>query len=110
MTTELETAKAGEKSSARPTRRRRISRPGLSLMAQGEPAVWLTGGALAASLVMIIGLLALVFYAGTSTFWPVPVVEVQLHDGTTVMGEITRSDTYNLSAVSYTHLTLPTKA
>lgn len=96
MTTELETEKAGEKSSARPTRRRRISRPGLSLLAQGEPAVWLTGGALAASLVMIVGLLALVFYAGTSTFWPVPVVEVQLHDGTTVMGEVTRSDTYKL--------------
>ncbi|MCA9163313.1 MAG: hypothetical protein KDA62_10045 [Planctomycetales bacterium] len=39
-----------------PTRRRaRASRPGLSLLASGEPMIWLTGGALVICLVMIVG-------------------------------------------------------
>ncbi len=68
-------------------------RGGTSLLARGEPAVWLTGGALAVCCVMIVGLLALVVWQGARTFWPRPVVEYVLHDGTRVMGQVTRRET-----------------
>ena len=45
-----------------------------SLLAHGQPQVWLTGGALALALAMVVGLLVLVFYQGLTTFWPVPAV------------------------------------
>ena len=50
-------------------RRRRAAS---SLLAAGEPMLWLTGGALALCLVMIVALLALVLWRGGSTFWPTP--------------------------------------
>jgi phosphate transport system permease protein len=65
-----------------------------SLLAHGQPMVWLTGGSLAICLVMIIGLLVLVFCQGLSTFWPVPLVEVRLVDGKTLLGEVVRDETY----------------
>lgn len=84
---------------AKPKRhRRRKSKPGLSLMAQGEPLVWLTGGALVLCVTMIIGLLALVLYWGTFTFWPLPLVRVELADGTIRMGEVTRGESYTISS------------
>jgi phosphate transport system permease protein len=43
---------------------------------------------------MIGGLLLFVVYEGLSTFWPGPVVEVRTLDGRTLMGELTRSETY----------------
>ena len=50
---------------ARPARRRsRQSRVVTSMLAQGEPLLWFTGGGLVLSCVMIVGLLALVFYQG----------------------------------------------
>lgn len=55
--------------------------------------VWLTGGALAVCVVMIVGLLGLVLYQGLSTFWPHPVVQMDLADGSAVMGEVTRHET-----------------
>jgi len=59
------------------TGRRRRSRGAGSMLAQGQPAIWLTGGALVVSVTMIVGLLLLVLWQGIGTFWPVPVVEVQ---------------------------------
>ncbi|MEJ2720913.1 MAG: hypothetical protein P8181_07200, partial [bacterium] len=53
-----------------PARRRRVKRGKTSLLAHGEPMVWLTGGALAVCLVMIVGLLGLIVVQGASTFWP----------------------------------------
>ena len=78
------------KKSAPPRRRRSSS----SLFAKGEPMIWLTGGAMLTCLIMVIGLLALIFYFGGSTFWPDPVVKITTVDGRTYMGEITRSDNY----------------
>jgi phosphate transport system permease protein len=56
--------------------------------------VWLTGGALALSLLMIAGLLLLVAWQGFTTFWPVPVVRTVLRDGRVLMGEVTRDEEY----------------
>ncbi|MCH2125138.1 MAG: ABC transporter permease subunit [Pirellulaceae bacterium] len=86
-----------EKQPHRKRRRARISRPGLSLLAEGEPMVWLTGGALMICLTMIVGLLGLVIWFGGATFWPLPVVEITLLDGKTRMGEITRSESFTVT-------------
>jgi len=56
--------------------------------------VWLTGFGLVVGLLMVVSLVGFLFYQGTVTFWPVPVVQVALEDGTTVMGEVTRSEDY----------------
>ncbi|HEU4394146.1 MAG TPA: phosphate ABC transporter permease PstA [Planctomycetota bacterium] len=66
----------------------------MPLTAFGEPLVWLTGGALALCLLMIVGLLVLVFWQGFTTFWPAPVVRTVLRDGRVLMGEVTRDETY----------------
>jgi ABC-type phosphate transport system permease subunit len=81
----------------RKLRRARGHRPGLSLLAQGETMVWLTGGALAVSLTMIVGLLLLVVWCGMGTFWPVPLVRLELVDGSVVMGEVSRQQPFTLS-------------
>lgn len=72
-------------------------RPGYasSLLARGEPMVWFTGGGLAICLLMILGLLAFITYQGFSTFWPVPIVRINTVDGQSIMGEVTRSETYS---------------
>jgi len=56
--------------------------------------IWVTGGALIVCLAMILGLLALLFTAGTATFWPKSVVRVQTTDGRIFMGEVVRKSTY----------------
>ena len=66
------------------------------MMAQGEPMVWFTGGTLAVSLAMIVGLLCWVIYNGSVTFWPKPIYKVRLNDGQYVMGEIFSEEDYTL--------------
>jgi phosphate transport system permease protein len=65
-----------------------------SLLAHGEPMIWVTGGALAVALAMISGLLFLVLLRGTATFWPSRVVELQTREGGRIVGEITRHESY----------------
>ncbi|MHB8079199.1 MAG: phosphate ABC transporter permease PstA [Candidatus Krumholzibacteriia bacterium] len=65
------------------------ARRGGTLLARGEPLVWLTGGALLLCLAMILGLLALVIARGMSSFRPLPVVRLDTTAGA-VMGEVTR--------------------
>jgi phosphate transport system permease protein len=72
--------------------RRRRSR--VSLFAQGEPMIWLTGGGLAIALCMIIGLLALILCNGIATLWPAPVPQFQTADGSVYMGEVTRAESF----------------
>jgi len=67
------------------------------MFAHGEPMVWLTGGALALALVMILGLLTLVLSRGLPTFWPGEVVQVTTVDGSTFAGEIAASDEFRPS-------------
>lgn len=75
-------------------KRHRKERRATSLFAHGEPLVWLTGGALALSLSMIVGLFGLVIYHGGSTFWPVPVVLVDRIGRGPLMGEVVVDETY----------------
>ena len=78
------------------TKPSRLNRPGMSMMAQSEPMVWFTGGGLAISLAMIIGLLCWVIYNGSITFWPTPISKVQLNDRQYLMGEIVAEEDYFL--------------
>lgn len=48
------------------------------LAARGEPMVWLTGTALAVSLLMIVALVVTVIAGGITAFWPKPIELVQL--------------------------------
>jgi phosphate transport system permease protein len=99
MSSNLATREAPRSSGARDgvsARPRRI-RSGNTLLAAGEPMIWLTGGALAVALAMIVGLLALVLVRGLATFWPPPVVQLRTIDGQTLMGEVTRHERYRPS-------------
>jgi len=79
---------------ARPKRRRRLAPRKSSVFANGEPMVWLTGGALALCLAMITGLLALVVLKGVGTFWPGRIVRVETVSGRAPMGEVTASEDF----------------
>lgn len=76
--------------------RHRRARARTSLLAQGEPSVWLTGGAVTIALLMIIGLLTFIFWMGGGTFWPKPIVEITTIDGRRILGEPTREESYRL--------------
>jgi phosphate transport system permease protein len=69
-------------------RTRRLRSPYAALTAQGEPWLWLTGGALGWAVAMITGLLGLIVFQGARTFWPVPLDEIRLDDGTVLLGEV----------------------
>ena len=73
-------------------RRRTSGTP--SLLARGEPMLWLTGGGLAICMTMIVGLLLLVVYQGIATFWPIPIVRIETVTGRVLLGEVTRHDSY----------------
>ena len=55
----------------------------------GDPFIWLTGGALAFSLIMVAGLVLLVLLNGMGFFWPKDVVRLSLADGSVVLGQVT---------------------
>jgi phosphate transport system permease protein len=52
----------------------------------GEPFIWLTGGALAFALLLVLGLLGLIAANGLGFFWPADVVRLTLNDGTKMTG------------------------
>ena len=79
--------------SSDPHRPRRARSASASLAAHGEPWVWLTGGALALAITMIVGLLALIAIRGAATFWPAPLELVELRDGRKALGEVTERET-----------------
>ena len=56
--------------------------------ASGTLFIWLSGGALACSLLLIGGLLTLIFINGMGYFWPKDLVQLSLNDGTQVLGEM----------------------
>jgi phosphate transport system permease protein len=88
----------------RRTRRAQRSRVVTSILAQGEPMLWLTGGGLVLCCVMIVGLLGLVFVEGFSTFWPRPVEGFETRDGQVVWGEVTREDSFRPDPVLLANL------
>jgi phosphate transport system permease protein len=58
------------------------------LWKSGDPFIWLTGGALAVSLIMVAGLLILILWSGLGSFWPTDVTRLLMVDGTVVLGQI----------------------
>lgn len=74
--------------------RRSKGRRSMSLYAEGEPMVWLTGGSLGFALLMILAMLAYVFWMGFSNFWPQRVAKVTTHAGATHIGSVSRVQTY----------------
>jgi phosphate transport system permease protein len=93
--TENKTPEISQAEKGSPTR----IRSGNSIIARGEPMLWLTGGSLLLCAIMIIGLLALVIYNGAITFWPGTVyqfetIEIEGQKPKTIMGEVTRTDYY----------------
>ncbi|MCG8604455.1 phosphate ABC transporter permease PstA [bacterium] len=54
----------------------------------GDPFVWWSGGALAASMLMIAGLLLLILVNGLSQFWPQNLSEFRLTNGEALLGEV----------------------
>ncbi len=54
---------------------------------RGDHLVWLTGSALGISLLMIVGLLAVILTNGLGIFWPSPIEQVTLKDGSVFAGE-----------------------
>ncbi len=71
----------------------------ISLTARGEPMVWLTGGSVAAAVIMIVGLLAFITYSGFTTFWPSPVEKVRFKTAEgkerIILGEPFRSESFH---------------
>ena len=55
----------------------------------GDPFIWLTGGALAFSLIMIIALIVIVAANALGFFWPRELALVRLQDGSEWLGQIT---------------------
>ena len=56
---------------------------------KGESAIWLAGSGLGICLLMIGGMLALILVNGLGFFWPGPLEQFTLADGTVVLGEVT---------------------
>jgi phosphate transport system permease protein len=59
-----------------------------SFWKSGDPFVWLTGGALAVSLIMVVGLILLIMVSGLGFFWPAGVERLVRADGTAVLGQV----------------------
>jgi len=78
--------KASVPGGPRATRRRR------GFWRQGEPWVWASAAALAAMLMMVGTLLAVIAVGGLGVFWPSPVLQVALADGTELLGRRIRSE------------------
>lgn len=55
----------------------------------GEGLIWLTGGALALCLLLVLGLVAILAVHGLGFFWPARLVRFELRDGTRVLGAVT---------------------
>ncbi len=55
---------------------------------QGDPFIWLTGGALALCLAMIAGLVGIITYYGAGAFWPQDLTLLSLKDGPPIMGKL----------------------
>ena len=58
------------------------------LFRTGEPFIWLTGGALAFSLLLVVGLILLILINGMGFFWPRDVVRFTLTENREVIGEV----------------------
>jgi phosphate transport system permease protein len=77
----------------------------------GTPWIWLNAGALAISLIAVIGLLTLIAVRGLGHFWPAALVEAEVLDDRgnvlTILGEVSRSQTLTAAAARDLGLNVP---
>lgn len=59
---------------------------------EGEPFVWLTGAALALTLLFAATLVLVILTNGLGVFWPSAVAKAELKDGSLVLGEIVKRE------------------
>ncbi|HET9370591.1 MAG TPA: phosphate ABC transporter permease PstA [Vicinamibacterales bacterium] len=57
------------------------------LLRRGDPAIWFAGTGLGICLLMIAGMLGLILVNGLGFFWPRPLVQATLTDGSVLLGE-----------------------
>jgi phosphate transport system permease protein len=62
---------------------------GRSRAQRGDSGIWLAGSGLGICLLMIGAMIALILSNGLGFFWPGQLLQVTLHDGTTLVGEVT---------------------
>jgi phosphate transport system permease protein len=68
----------------------------------GDPWIWLIGGAVSISVIMVVGLLLLIAVRGLGHFWQPPIVETTFHDEgqeIVVLGTIRTAETVTAQAV-----------
>jgi phosphate transport system permease protein len=58
------------------------------LIRRGDPAIWLAGTGLGVCLLMIAGMIVLILTNGLGFFWPGPLVQLTLKNGTVLLGEM----------------------
>ena len=78
----------------------------------GSPWIWLTGGAVTVSVIMVVGVLGMITVRGFAHFWPADVAQVQVTDlrsgeESSVMGEVVRSQTITAVAAREAGNVLP---
>jgi phosphate transport system permease protein len=78
-----------------------VSSRARQLWRSGEPFIWLTGGALAFALVLVLGLLGLIVANGLGFFWPSDVVRLTLTDGRTMTGLLVERESIPEAAGRY---------
>jgi phosphate transport system permease protein len=59
----------------------------------GDPYIWLTGGALAFCLIMVVGLVTLIVVNGLGFFWPGDIYRYTLKDGRVIAGQLAERET-----------------
>jgi phosphate transport system permease protein len=55
---------------------------------RGDSAIWLAGSGLSVCLLLITGMIGLILSKGLGFFWPSPIEQVTLTDGTVLLGEV----------------------
>lgn len=78
----------------------------------GAPWIWLNGGAVTISMIMVFGLLFLILVRGFGNFWPHPIMETEYLDPATgdlvrVVGELRRSETLTGQAMRDAGIDIP---
>jgi phosphate transport system permease protein len=59
------------------------------LLRRGDPAIWAAGTGLGVCVLMILGMIGLILWNGLGFFWPKPLVQLTLADGSVALGELT---------------------
>jgi phosphate transport system permease protein len=73
----------------------------------GLPWIWLTAGTVSLSLIMVFGLLFLITVRGMGHFWPQDVAELDLSDGSRVLGEFVERETVTAARVRALGIDVP---